>query len=60
VGEGLAAVPVHQLPVPVNIVFLLPGGGLHLVGGQMVVLVGGELRQLLMVLGPELLGRSRA
>jgi hypothetical protein len=46
--------------VPMGGVFLLQGGGLQLVCGHMVFLVGGKLRLLLHVLGPELLGRSRA
>jgi hypothetical protein len=60
VGKGLTAVPVIQLLVLVGILFLLPSGGLQLIGGHMLLLVGGELRRLLLVLGPELLGRSRA
>jgi hypothetical protein len=40
----------------VDKVFLLPGGGLQLDGGPMVLRVGGELRLLLLVLEPELLG----
>jgi hypothetical protein len=60
VGKGLTVVSVMQLLVPVGRVFLLPGGGLQLVGGHMVLLEAGELRLLLLVLRPELLGRSRA
>jgi hypothetical protein len=60
VGKGLTAVPVLQLLVPMRTVFLLTGGELQLVGGQLLLLVGSELRLLLQVLGPELLGRSRA
>jgi hypothetical protein len=56
----LTAVPVLQLLVPMGRVLLLPGGGLQLVGGHMVLLEAGELRLLLLVLRPELLGRSRA
>jgi hypothetical protein len=59
VGKGLTAVPVLQLLVLVGRVFLLPGGGLQLVGGQMVLQVGGKLRLLLLALGPEPLGRNR-
>jgi hypothetical protein len=50
VGKGLTAVPVMQLLVLLRRVFMLPGGGMQLVGGKMVPLVGGELRQLLLVL----------
>jgi hypothetical protein len=39
---------------------MLPGGGLELVGGEMMLLEAGELRLLHMVPMPELLGRSRA
>jgi hypothetical protein len=60
VGKGLTAVPVMQMLVPLGRVFLLPGEGLQLVGGRMVLMVGVELRLLLHVLGPELPGRSRA
>jgi hypothetical protein len=60
VGKGLTAVPVLQLLVPVGRANLLPGGGLQLVGGQMVLLEAGEFRLLLLVLRPELLDRSRA
>jgi hypothetical protein len=60
VGRGLTAVPVFQLLVPTGKVFLLPGGGLQLVGGQMVLLEAGKLRLLLMVLWPKLHGRSGA
>jgi hypothetical protein len=60
VGKGLTAVPVLQLPAPMGRVFLLPGGGLQLPGGHMVSLEACELRLLLLVLMPELLGRSRA
>jgi hypothetical protein len=60
VEKGLTVVPVMQLHVPVGRVFLLPGGELQLVGCHMMLLVGGELRLLLLVLGPELLGLSRA
>jgi hypothetical protein len=60
VGKGLTMVPVLQLQVPVGRVFRLPGGGMQLVGGHMVLLEAGELRLLLLVLRPELLGRSRA
>jgi hypothetical protein len=60
VGKGLTAVPVFQLLVPVGRTFMLPGGGMHLVGNQMVLLVGSELRLPLLTLGPELVGRSQA
>jgi hypothetical protein len=60
VGKGLTTVPVLQLLVHIGRVFLLPGGGLQLVGGQMVLLEASEVRLLLVVLMPELLGRSRA
>jgi hypothetical protein len=40
-------------------VLLLPGGGLEMVGGQMVLLEAGELWLLQLVPMPELLGRSR-
>jgi hypothetical protein len=60
VGEGLTAVPVLQMLVPMGRVVMLPGGGLQLVRGEMVLMVGGELRMLLLVLGPELLCWSRA
>jgi hypothetical protein len=56
----LTAVPVLHMVVTMGIVFLRPGGGLQLVGGHMVLLVGGELRLLLLALGSELLGQSRA
>jgi hypothetical protein len=55
VDKRLTAVPVLQVFVPMVRVLLLPGGGLPLVGGQLVLLVGGELRPLL----PGLLDRSR-
>jgi hypothetical protein len=41
-------------------VLLLPGGGLQLVGGEMVLMEAGELQLLLLVLMPELMGRSWA
>jgi hypothetical protein len=54
VGRGLTAVPVLQLLMPMGRVFL------QLVGGQLVLLEAGELRLLLLVVRPELVGRSRA
>jgi hypothetical protein len=60
VGRGLTSVPVMQLLVPMDIVLLLPGGGLELVGGGMMLLEAGELRLLRLVPMLELLGRSRA
>jgi hypothetical protein len=60
VGRGLTAVPVMQLVVPMDIVLLLTGGGLGLVGGEMMLLEAGELRLLQLVPMLELLGRSRA
>jgi hypothetical protein len=60
VGKGVTAVPVLQLLVPMGRVLLLTGGELHVFGGKIVPLVGNELRLLLLVLGPELPGRSRA
>jgi hypothetical protein len=60
VGRGLTTVPVPHLLVPMDIVLLLPGGGLELVGGEMMLLEAGELRLLHLVPMPELLGRSRA
>jgi hypothetical protein len=60
VGRGLTAVPVPQLLVPMDRVLLLPGGGLELVGGEMMLLEAGELRLLQHVPMPELQGRSRA
>jgi hypothetical protein len=60
VGRGLTAVPVLQLLVPMDRVLLLLGGGLELVGGEMMLLEAGELRLLQLVPMPELLGRSRA
>jgi hypothetical protein len=41
-------------------VLLLPGGGLELVGGEMMLLEAGELRLLQLVPMLELQGRSRA
>jgi hypothetical protein len=60
VGKGLTAVPVLQLLVPMDIVLMLPSGGLALVGGELMLLEAGELRLLQLVPMPELLGRSRA
>jgi hypothetical protein len=60
VGRGLTAVPVMQLLVPMDRVLLLPGGGLEMVGSEMMLLEAGELRLLKLVPMPELLGRSRA
>ena len=60
VGRGLTAVPVLQLLVPMDRVLLLPGGGLELVGGEMMLLEARELRLLQLVPMLELQGRSRA
>jgi hypothetical protein len=48
VGKGLTAVPVMQLLVPVGKVFLLPGEGLQVVGGHVLLLEAGEFRLLLL------------
>jgi hypothetical protein len=50
----LTTVRVLQLLVPMYIVLLLPGGGLELVGGEMVLLEAGELWLLQLVPMPEL------
>jgi hypothetical protein len=60
VGRGLTTVPVLRLLVPMDRVLLLPGGGLELAGGELMLLEAGELRLLHMMSMPELLGRSRA
>jgi hypothetical protein len=60
VVRGLTAVPVLQLLVHMDIVLLLPGGGLELVGCEMMLLEAGKLRLLQLVPMLELLGRSRA
>jgi hypothetical protein len=60
VGRGLTTVPVRQLLVQVAKVLLLPGVGLKLVGGEMMLLEAGELRLLQLVPMLELQGRSRA
>jgi hypothetical protein len=49
VGKGLTTVPVLQLLVPMDRVLLLPGGGLELVGGEMMPLEAGEVRLLQLV-----------
>jgi hypothetical protein len=46
VGIGLTTVPVMQRLVQMCRVLMLPGGGLELVGGHMVLLQAGELRLL--------------
>jgi hypothetical protein len=60
VGRGLTAVPVLQLLVPMDRVLMLPGGGLELVVGDMIMLEAGELRLQQQVPMLELQGRSRA
>jgi hypothetical protein len=60
VGRGLTAVPVPQLLVPMDRVLLLPGGGLELGGGEMMLLEAGKLLLLQLVPMLELHGRSRA
>jgi hypothetical protein len=49
VGRGLTTVPGLYLLVPTDRVLLLPGRGLELVGGEMMLLEAGELRLLQLV-----------